>query len=56
MIFIKMFSFSTFFPLSSLGVSETDKNTSHNRCSLQDFDKLYNRLIAYLIFEIDFNT
>ena len=39
-----------------VGVSETDKYTSHDRCSLQDFGKLYKRLIAYLIFEIDFNT
>ena len=32
-----------------------DKYTLDDRCSLQDFDKLYKRLIAYLIFEIDFN-
>ena len=36
--------------------SETDKYNSHNRPFLQDFDKLYDRSIAYLIFEINFNT
>ena len=35
---------------------EMDKFNLHNRCSLQDFDKLYDSLIAYLIFEIGFNT
>ena len=35
---------------------ETDKYSSHNLCYLQDFGKLYDKLIAYLIFEIDFNT
>ena len=42
-----------YFPL---GVSETDTFCLHVCPSLQDFDKLYGRLIAYLIFEIDFNT
>ena len=35
---------------------ETDKYNSHIARSLQGFDKLYGRLIAYIIFEINFNT
>ena len=35
---------------------EKDKYSSDIRASLQNFDKLYDRLIAYLIFEIDINT
>ena len=40
----------------SLEVRKTDKFSLHIRPSLQYFDKLYDRLIAYLIFEIHFNT
>ena len=38
------------------GVSETNKYSSDNCCYLQDFDKLYDRLFACLIFDIHFNT
>ena len=42
--------------LWTVEVRKTDKFSLHIRPSLQDFDKLYDRLIAYLIFEIHFNT
>lgn len=42
--------------ISWLGCGKKDKYSSDNLCYLQDFDKLYDRLIAYLIFEIGFDT
>ena len=41
---------------SIVGCGKKDKYSSDNLCYLQDFDKLYDRLIANLIFEIGFNT
>ena len=42
--------------LYASGSGEKDKYSSHNFCSLQDFDKSFDKLITYKIFEIDFNT
>ena len=42
--------------VSGIGASMLRSPGLHITAFLQDFDKLYNRLIAYLIFEIHFNT